>query len=227
MIWGVSSWKTSGHKHLIFIILVTNLSICLLFFRFVFGNDNFMPKLIALVAPYIWSFSALEWWMICLATVLTGVITPFQRSSLILKLININLLLKAWFFLKNFFLSFSESLCLVGRAPYTKQSCLISLCCSWACKACQSSFIVILDRSFIFSKVVINSSYLSGTVTSIFSTFLEFVDVVPSNLTLLTIASNLFEYSLIVSDYFILCSSNSLIKLSININHIIKPHITA
>jgi hypothetical protein len=54
-----------------------------------------MPKLIALVAPYIWSFSALEWWMICLATVLTGVITPFQRSSLILKLININLLLKA------------------------------------------------------------------------------------------------------------------------------------
>jgi hypothetical protein len=53
------------------------------------------------------------------------------------------------------------------------------------------------------------------------------VDVVPSNLTLLTIASNLFEYSLIVSDYFILCSSNSLIKLSININHIIKPHITA
>jgi hypothetical protein len=35
----------------------------------------------------------------------------------------------------------------------------------------------------MFSKVMIDSSNLSGTVTSIFSTILEYVDVVPSNLT--------------------------------------------
>jgi len=74
----------------------------------------------------------------------------------------------------------------------------------------------------MFSKIVIDSSYLSGTVTSIFSTILESVDIVPSNLTLLTIASNLFECSLIVSYFYILRSSNSLIKFNICISCILS-----
>jgi len=41
---------------------------------------------------------------------------------------------------------------LTSKAPPTDPSCLISLLYSWACKACNTSTKVILDRSFVFSK---------------------------------------------------------------------------
>lgn len=91
---------------------------------------------------------------------------------------------------------------------------LINLRCSWACKACSTSVKVILDRFFVFSNEAIYASYLSSIVTRIFSTILESVKPLPNNFILLTILNNLFEYSLIVLNYFILCSLNSLLKLN-------------
>jgi len=71
---------------------------------------------------------------------------------------------------------------------------------------------VIVDKSFVFSKEVINALYLSGTDIIIFSTSLESRNSFPNNFILLAIPNNLFEYYLIVSDSFILCISNSLIN---------------
>jgi len=186
MIWVVSSWKKGSHEHLIFIILVIHLSIYLLFIRF------------GLHLLHLTYGLFLEWWMTCLAMVLTWWIAIFQRSSLVLKLINNNFTAWNLIFLNNFFLSFSEFWCLAGKVSYAKQSYLISLHCSWACMAFKSSSDVILDIYFVFFKVVINASYLLGTVSIIFSTILEPINIVPSNLTLLTIVSNLSKYSLII-----------------------------
>jgi hypothetical protein len=69
MIWGVSSWKEDSHEHLIFIILVSHLSIYLLFIRF------------GLHLLYLAYGLFLEWWMTCLATVLTWWIAIFQRLT--------------------------------------------------------------------------------------------------------------------------------------------------
>ena len=123
-----------------------------------------------------------------------------------------------WFFLKWLL----ESVYFACNAPSVTWSSLISLLCSWACKAFINSAKLILDRSLVFSKVVIDASYLSGTVTRIFSTILQSVKSVPINLTLLTIPSNFSEYSLMVSDSFILCSSNSLMRLRLCIPRILS-----
>lgn len=56
--------------------------------------------------------------------------------------------------------------------------------------------------------------HLSGTIARIFSRIMESDTSVPSKLTLLTMLSNLSEYSVIVSHTFIFCNSNSLIKVS-------------
>lgn len=55
-----------------------------------------------------------------------------KKFPLLWNWLAVNLLFEAWFFLENFFLSFSESWCLVGKAPSAKWSYLMSLHCSWA-----------------------------------------------------------------------------------------------
>jgi hypothetical protein len=92
MIWVVSSWKKGSHEHLIFIILVIHLSIYLLFIRF------------GLHLLHLTYGLFLEWWMTCLATLLTWWIAIFQRSSLVLKLINNNFTAWNLIFLEQFFL---------------------------------------------------------------------------------------------------------------------------
>jgi len=52
-------------------------------------------------------------------------------------------------------------------------SIFVNLRYSCACKACITSVKVIVDKSFVFSKAAIDASYLSGTVTKIFSNFLN------------------------------------------------------
>lgn len=108
---------------------------------------------------------------------------------------------------------------MTSKAPSTKWSCLISHNYSWACKAFKTYVRVVLDISFMFSKVIIDASYLLDIISRIFSTILELVNLVPCNLTLLTMLSNLFEYSLIVLNS-IFCNSNSLIKFNTYMPHI-------
>ncbi|PHT50863.1 hypothetical protein CQW23_10610 [Capsicum baccatum] len=101
-----------------------------------------------------------------------------------------------------------------GWPPKLLTTCLISLLCSCACNVFNNSAKVILDRSFVFCKVIIDASYLSGTVIRIFSTILESLNFVPNNLILLTMLRSRSEYSLTVSDSFIFCNSNSLIRFN-------------
>ena len=151
----------------------------------------------------------------CFATVLARWIVFLWVSTLALVLF-VHRGFTTWYLP---FLVISNLLMLGWRAPSTIRSCLICLCCFWACKAFNNFAKVILDRSFVFSKVVVDVSYLSGCYKNFFYNFWirEFTS---NNLTLLTITSNLFEDSLIVSDSFILCNSNFLIKFST-----CKPHI--
>ena len=116
-----------------------------------------------------------------------------------------------WCFLFFFFLFLQPSSCLVGKASSTVDSCLITICCSCACKEFNNSANVILDKSLVFSKVVMIASNLSGIVTKTFSTIRESLNSEPSNLTLLAMLKSLLEYSLMVSDYFIFYNSKSLI----------------
>ena len=143
MIWWVLNWKTRGYKHLIFIILTSNLSIFLLFSRFSSTNNNFMSKLIAFATPYIRSLLAFEWWMIYLLQCWHGGNFLLKFFPLFWNWLVVNLLLEAWFVL-NFFLSFSESWCLPSKALFAKRFYLISLHCSWAYKAFKSSVNIIV-----------------------------------------------------------------------------------
>lgn len=60
--------------------------------------------------------------------------------------------------------------------------------------ACNSSAKVILHRSFMFSKKVMETSYLSGIVTRIFSTIMDQkkIQCLASNLTLFAMVRNLW-----------------------------------
>lgn len=88
--------------------------------------------------------------------------------------------------------------------------------------ACNSSAKVILHRSFMFSKKVMETSYLSGIVTRIFSTIMDQkkIQCLASNLTLFAMVRNLSTF-FTVSNSIILYNSNSLIKFSTYIFHLL------
>ena len=54
---------------------------------------------------------------------------------------------------------------------------------------------MIIDKSLVFSKAVMDASNLSGTITRIFSIILESGKEEPSNLTRFAMVSNLSNYS--------------------------------
>jgi len=71
---------------------------------------------------------------------------------------------------------------------------------------------LVLVRHVSLLNKVIDALYLSSIVTKIFLSWLEFGNFFSKNILLLTISNNLFKYYLIVSNSFILCKSNFLIK---------------
>ena len=101
-----------------------------------------------------------------------------------------------WFCLMLLSLFLQPPSCLVVKAPSIASSCLMTLLCSCACKACKSSAREIFYRSFMLSRVVMVTSNFSGTVTSSFSTILESFNTDPSNLnlTLLAMLRSLSRY---------------------------------
>jgi len=113
-----------------------------------------------------------------------------------------------------FFLYFPLSSCLVGNASSTNISSLIALHCSCACKEFNNCAKVILDKSLVFSNVVMVALNLLGIITKIFPIKRDSLNVVPNNLILFVMLKSLSEYSLMFSDSFIFCNSKSPIRFS-------------
>ena len=83
--------------------------------------------------------------------------------------------------------------CLVANAPSSVVSSLINLLCSCAFNSLSNSAKEIVEKSLVFSKVVMVASYISGTVTRIYSTILESENSDLKSLTLFAILRSLSE----------------------------------